>query len=72
MLARQFNETGLDHDLERSLIIAQWAYRQGQASGARLWLRSGQFENFDYRWQSALQVPGGLRLAAQEPPPTYD
>ena len=71
-LARQFNETGLDHDLERSLIIAQWAYRQGQASGARLWLRSDKFEDFDYRWQAALQVPGGLRLAAQEPPPTYD
>ena len=71
-LARKFTETGLDHDLERSLIIAQWAYRQGQASGARLWLKTDQFEDFDYRWKAALRIPGDLRLAAQAPPPTYE
>ena len=71
-LSQLFMEAGLTHDLDRTFLIARWAYKQGQASKARLWLKRGQFEPCDYRWQAALPVPGGLRLAAQEPPPTYD
>ena len=70
-LARRFDETGLLHDLERSMMIARWAYRQGQASGARLWVRKGVFEDCDYRWRAALNAPGGLQLAAEEDPPDY-
>ncbi len=71
LLARAFDQTGLVHDLERSLLIARWAYQQGQASQARLWLRKGEFEPCDYRWQAALGTPGGLRLAADEETPNY-
>ena len=70
-LARAFGQAGLVHDLERSLLIARWAYQQGQASRARLWIRKGEFEDCDYRWQAALGVPGGLRIAAAEGPPDY-
>ena len=70
-LAREFDQAGLVHDLERSLLIARWAYQQGQASRARLWVQKGEFEPCDYRWQAALDAPGGLRLAAVEDPPDY-
>lgn len=66
-LGRRFDEAGLLHDLERSELIARWAYQQGQASKAQLWIRRGEFEDCDYRWQAALRVPGGLRLAAEMP-----
>ncbi len=70
-LARAFDEAGLTNDLKRSLLIARWAYEQGFASGARLWVRAGEFEDCDYRWKAALGVAGGLRLAADEDPPDY-
>jgi len=71
LLAREFDQVGLIHDLDRSLLIARWAYQQGQASQARLWLEKKEFETCDYRWQAALGIPGGLRLAAEERPPGY-
>ena len=67
-LGQRFNEAGLLHDLERSELIARWAYQQGQASKAQLWLQKGQFEPCDYRWMAAMGVPDGLRLAAEETP----
>lgn len=70
-LARQFDQAGLLHDLDRSLLIARWAYQQGQASEARLWLKKDEFEPCDYRWQAALGAPEGLRLAADKTPPGY-
>ena len=70
-LRRRFDEAGLLHDLARSELIARWAYQQGQASKAQLWVRKGEFEACDYRWQAALGSPGGLRLAAAEDPPLY-
>jgi len=70
-LARAFNDAGLSNDLERSLLIARWAYEQGFASGARLWVRDGKFEDCDYRWQTALAMPPALRLAADTPPYDY-
>jgi len=70
-LAKAFDDAGLSNDLERSLLIARWAYEQGFASGARLWVQDGEFEDCDYRWQAALGAPGGLRLAALENPPEY-
>jgi len=70
-LAREFDQAGLVHDLDRSLLIARWAYHQGQASEARLWLKKDEFEPCDYRWQAALGAPGGLRLAADETPSGY-
>ncbi len=71
VLARQFDQAGLVQDLERTHLIAQWAYEQGQASQARWWVEKREFEPFDYRWRAALGVPGGLRLAAT-PPPDYE
>lgn len=65
-LARVFDEAGLSNDLERSLLIARWAYEQGFASGARLWVRDGEFEDCDYRWKTALAIPSALRLAADK------
>ena len=70
-LARRFDEAGLLNDLERSTLIARWAYQQGQASKTQLWVRKGEFEDCDYRWQAALDSPGGLRMAAIEDPPPY-
>jgi len=70
-LARRFDEAGLLNDLERSTLIARWAYQQGQASKAQLWVRKGEFEDCDYRWQAALDSPGGLRMAAVKNPPPY-
>lgn len=67
-LARQFQGAELGHDLNRTRLIAQWAYQQGQANGAQLWIRDGEFEPCDYRWQLVLGGPGSLRLAAEEPP----
>ena len=40
-LARRFEEAGLLNDLVRSTLIARWAYQQGQASKAQLWVRKG-------------------------------
>lgn len=70
-LARQFDKAGLAQDLERTHLIARWAYEQGQASQTRLWVEKREFEPFDYRWQAALGIPGGMRLAAA-PPPDYE
>jgi hypothetical protein len=70
-LARAFEREGLSSDVERSVLIARWAYEQGCASGARLWIQDNEFEDSDYRWQSTLGAPGGLRLAAVEDPPEY-
>jgi hypothetical protein len=67
-LARSFDEAGLLNDLERSTLIARWAYQQGQASKARLWVRDNEFEDCDYRWKRALNVPAPLRIAAQNLP----
>ena len=64
-LGRRFNEAGLLHDLERSELIGRWAYQQGQASRAQLWVRKGEFEACDYRWMAAMGAPGGLKLAAE-------
>jgi len=68
-LAQLFQENGLSHDLERTQLIAQWAYNQGQASGTRLWIRHGEFEPCDYRWRQALGESSPPRLAAEEPSP---
>lgn len=70
-LARHFDQAGLAQDLDRTHLLARWAYQQAQASKARLWLSKREFEPCDYRWQAALSIPGGLRLAA-EPPADYE
>ena len=70
-LGKRFSETGLLHDLERSELIARWAYQQGQASRAQLWVRKGEFEACDYRWMAALGAPAALRLAAEENTQAY-
>ena len=66
-LARSFDEAGLLNDLERSTLIARWAYQQGQASAAQLWVRDNEFEDCDYRWKAALSAPVPLRMAADSP-----
>jgi 5-methylcytosine-specific restriction endonuclease McrA len=71
-LAEAFEREGLSSDLERSVLIARWAYEQGCASGARLWIRGGEFEDCDYRWKSALAAPSALRLAAEDTSPRYE
>lgn len=71
-LGKRFTDAGLVHDLERSEMIARWAYQQGQASKAQLWVRKSTFEACDYRWVTALGVAGGLRLAAMQDSPRYE
>ena len=71
-LSRQFDQDGLVHDLDRSVLIARWAYEQGCASGARLWVKGDEFEDCDYRWRSALVTPSALRLAADDTEARYE
>ena len=66
-LAYEFQRAGLVHDLERTYLIANWAYSQGHANGAKLWIRQREFESLDYRWQAVLRCPAPLQTAAQDP-----
>lgn len=68
-LAQTFERAGLLSDLERARLIAEWAYEQGQANGAQLWVCNKEFEPCDYRWKLVLGRASGLDLAAEKPLP---
>jgi 5-methylcytosine-specific restriction endonuclease McrA len=70
-LGKLFSEASLLHDLERSELIARWAYQQGQDSKAQLWVRRGEFEECDHQWQAALSATDGRRLTGVENSPKH-
>ena len=53
-LERQFDQAALPHDADRSLMIAKWAYEQGEAAGAHVWMEADSFEPLTGRWRAAL------------------
>jgi len=55
-LVDRLTEAGLPSDPARTLVVARWAYQQGEAASAQLWVRSREFETADERWRATLQV----------------
>jgi 5-methylcytosine-specific restriction endonuclease McrA len=53
-LGERLIDAGLASDRACTLMIARWAYEQGLASNAQLWVRRGEFEACDYRWRGVL------------------
>lgn len=54
-LAVQFESVGFQHDLGRSLLVAEWAYEQGEKSGAHVWLLDRDYMPLSQEWRRALQ-----------------
>jgi hypothetical protein len=54
-LGEQLIDAGLTSDRSRTVMIARWAYEQGLASNAQLWVRDREFEPCDYRWRTVLR-----------------
>lgn len=54
-LAAQFESVGFQHDLDRSLLVAQWAYEQGEKSGAHVWLLDRNYMPLSQEWRRILQ-----------------
>ena len=69
-LAQRFDAVALPHDAERTRAIAWWAYDQGEAAGAHVWLAEERFERLDRRWRAVL---GRVEMArvAEGCPPVY-
>jgi hypothetical protein len=67
-LAQRFDAAKLPHDAERTHAIAWWAYEQGEAAGAHVWLREARFERLDRRWRAALERAELARVAERCPP----
>jgi len=54
-LSEQFREVGFQHDLGRSLLVAEWAYEQGEKSGAHVWLLNRNYVPLTAEWRRILQ-----------------
>ena len=65
-LAMAFEREGVSGDLERSVLIARWAYEPGCASGARLWIQDSEFEDCNYPRKRALATLSALRVEAKD------
>ncbi len=53
-LGERLIDAGLASDRGRTVMVARWAYEQGLASNAQLWVREREFEACDYRWRRVL------------------
>lgn len=54
-LATEFESVGFQHDLGRSLLVAEWAYEQGEKSGAHVWLLDRNYMPLSQEWRRILQ-----------------
>ena len=54
-LSERFKEAGFQYDLDRSLLVAEWAYEQGEKSGAHVWLLEREFAPLTPEWRRILQ-----------------
>lgn len=55
-LALEFEDAGFQHDLGRSLLVAEWAYVQGELSGAHVWLRAREYQPLTSAWRRAIPL----------------
>lgn len=69
-LAERFDQARLPHDAARTRSIARWAYEQGEAAGAHVWVRDNEVEKLGHGWRAALE-PAGCSRAAESSPPSY-
>lgn len=53
-LAAQFSDADLAHDAGRSRQIALWAYGQGEAGAAHVWLRHDDVQSWQRGWRDAI------------------
>ena len=53
-LGKRFTEVGFQQDLECSLLVAEWAYEQGERSGSHVWLRDKVYERLSPEWRKSL------------------
>jgi 5-methylcytosine-specific restriction endonuclease McrA len=67
-LAQRFYAAKLPHDSERTRAIVWWAYEQGEAAGAHVWMRDDQLSRLDASWRGALSSRGLARVAEPGPP----
>jgi hypothetical protein len=51
-LAAEFDREGLAHDCQRSEHVARWAYEQGEAAGAHVWVNDDVFEQLGPSWRN--------------------
>ena len=65
-LAERCNAANLLHDAERRSAVAWWAYEQGQAAGAHVWIRGDELVRLEGGWRDALRDMPPSRVA--EPP----
>lgn len=63
-LVARLEDAGLPSDPDRTLVVARWAYDQGAANGAQLWIKGQEFSEADERWREVLPArlpePSGL------------
>ena len=46
---------GFQYDLHRSLLVAEWAYEQGEKSGAHVWFLDREYAPLTPEWRRVLQ-----------------
>ena len=62
------NAAKLLYDEERTRAVAWWAYEQGEAAGAHVWIRDGELAQLDFSWRGVLGGPMLAKVAEREPP----
>lgn len=65
VLSEGFSEGRLPHDLGRSRQVAFWAYEQGEASGAHVWVSGRRLEALPAIWRGCLDRPAHARAAEE-------
>jgi hypothetical protein len=53
-LDQRFASAALDHNLDASLRIAQWAYFHTQQANGQVWIRDKEFKHLDDGWRQIL------------------
>lgn len=54
-LSNEFNRIGINHDINASKMIAEWAYNRAYTVGAETFRSKGVFERLPQNWKEAVQ-----------------